>query len=107
MTAMVDELQRSGAVSGQVFRYLRQLLDLHAEAEGNGKNIVDADELVKMRKEFLAREGDTQPTSRAKKTITGRTEKGFEVTVDASTDDATTKRSAGSTAKAQDALKKV
>ena len=106
MAAMVDELQRNGAVSGQVFRYLRQLLDLHAEAEGNGKNVVDADELVKMRKEFLAREGDTQPDIKGeKKTITGRTEKGFEVTVDASTDDATTKRSAGSTAKAQDALK--
>ncbi len=106
MDAIIRGLEETGQVDGQVYRYLRQLLGMHSDAEERGINVANAEEVVKMRREFLDRE-QTLPDIKGKsKTIEGRTDGGAKVTIDASTDDATVKRSAGSTAKAQDTLEK-
>ena len=56
INSIIDGMLAAGEIDGQVFRYLRQLLGMHADAEAKGKNVANADQLVKMRKEFLARE---------------------------------------------------
>jgi hypothetical protein len=106
MDAIIRGMLEEGQIDSQVFRYLRQLLGMHADADSRGINVANADEVVKMRREFLDREETLPDIKGETKTIEGRTSGGAKVTVDASTDDATAKRSAGSTAKAQDALEK-
>ena len=84
INAIIARMMADGQLDNQTFRYLKQLLGMHSDAEARGVEVKGGEDLVKMRREFLDREGSTKPD----------------------TADSTTSRSADRTAKAGDVLEK-
>lgn len=84
INAIIARMMADGQLDNQTFRYLKQLLGMHSDAEARGIEVKGAEDLANMRKDFLDREGSTKPD----------------------TAEGTTSRSADRTAKVGEALEK-